>query len=501
MHPEALPIASVAEIRATENPLIAAQAEPDGFMREAARAVATVAEQMLHPGARVLVLAGAGGNGGDGLYAGSMLIDAGFNVSAMLLGDRAHEPALAAFRASGGTLLARGGSAGEGEFDLVIDAIFGIGARGGLDEEVAGIVEKHKAARWLSVDVPSGVLADSGEAGAHVQADVTVTFGALRFAHAISPACGTVLLAPVTARLRGGEMASLTPNVAHPLMAWRAVHRMPTPPGMRTLPTPHFGSIEPGHSENKYSGGVVGILAGSPKYPGAGVLATSGAVQATPAMVRYVGGGTEVLRAHPEVVACRTLAECGRVQAWVFGPGVDDSEHLAALLARPEPLLIDADGLTHLAESGELREQLRFRAERGRLTVLTPHDGEFLRLFPNAPANRLEATEALARGLGCVVLRKGRITLISDGKESHSVDAGHSWLATPGSGDVLAGLAGAWLARGGADPLTLLAQAVAIHATASWLAAQTPYGPATAPAARIAEFIPQAVAKLSEPQR
>ena len=272
-------------------------------------------------------------------------------------------------------------------------------------------------------------------------------------------------------------------------------------------------------------------------------------------MVRYVGTqAAEVVRAMPEAVAVERLEDCGRVQAWVFGPGSTSEADLRWLLARPEPLLIDATGTTLLASSPTLRDLL---VSRSAPTVLTPHDGEFARLHDavfagaagasagpgtaasaagagaasaaGAGASRLEETLALAKALRCTVVRKGRATIIADHTAAgpstgpatgitdtaatnagttgwdyaYAVDAGHSWAATPGSGDVLSGLMGARLALAAAEaPLDIpadevAAQSVVVHAVAASLAARTPYGNATAPASRIATFVRDATACLT----
>lgn len=217
-------------------------------------------------------------------------------------------------------------------------------------------------------------------------------------------------------------------------------------------------------------------------------------------MVRYAGPqGLEVVRAHPEVVATKTLREAGQVQAWVFGPGAGTGDSAAKelkwVLEQKVPVLIDADGLTLLTQHRPLR---RLVAERAHATVLTPHDGEFGRLREAAgleATHRLGETVALAEALHCTVVRKGRCTLVSDGERATGIDAGHSWAATPGSGDVLAGMLGATLAMGlgmGED----LAPAVAAHQVAAKLAAETPFGDATAPASRIAAHIRPAMALM-----
>lgn len=532
------PTFTVEQIRAAEQPLLDAETEPDQLMRRAAHAVAQVAEMMLawplsrfhregEP-VRVLVLAGPGGNGGDALYAGAELAESGFAVDALLTAGKAHKRALKTFKKAGGRVLKELTwiTAPLGHYALAIDGITGIGGSAGLREELEPIVdyadEYRRGIRVLAVDVPSGVEADTGEAGdLHMEADVTVTFGGWRRAHALAPQCGIQLLADIgfDGMSLEDELEQILENAgddaesdAGPdiwLSATRAVvPKLELPEGITTLePTPGL-PIEPDAGSDKYSGGVVGIRAGSGQYPGTAILSTAGAVNATPAMVRYAGPqALEVVRAHPEVVATKTLREAGRVQAWVFGPGAGTGDTAAKelkwVLAQEVPVLVDADGLTLLAQRPELRKLVR---EREEFTVLTPHDGEFARLreaLGLPETNRLEETVALARELSCTVVRKGRFTLIAteEGPEGVlAVDAGHSWAATPGSGDVLSGMLGAALALEDAWVNIgdwVLAPAVSAHQIAAKLAAETPYGDAAAPASRIAEHIRPAVALLN----
>lgn len=555
---------SVAQIRAAEQVLLDAQSEPDELMRQAAHAVAVAAGTMTVLDDAVLLLVGAGGNGGDALYAGAELALGGRKVDAVLLGreGRVQERARRAFREAGGRVLS-GLPTGVRGYRLVIDGILGLGGSGGLGEELACWLDLAAACRlpFLAVDVPSGIDADTGAlpepvtttlpdltvgmdpAGRHdekllrvlpqhVSAEVTVTFGGLRLAHAVTAACGEVLLADIGLpgrRLSEGLLQGSLPEGPDVLLSRAVDSGVDWPEPLEVVrPVTNTESLEPRAEQDKYSGGVVGLCAGSGRYPGAAVLTATGAVRATSSMVRYVGPqGVEVVRALPEVVISDTLARTGRVQAWVVGPGrgtdAQAAEELAELLARPEPLLIDADALTLLAGSARLRARLR---ERGGATLLTPHVGEFRRLaaslaaeLPDPDTDRLGAVRALGRELGCGVLLKGRHTVIftpGSGTEISVVDAGSSWAATPGSGDVLAGIAGAWMARAVArtesflsahpnladrvDPhlaLYAVREAVQVQATAAWLSARTPDGPAPTSASRIADAVPQATARMS----
>ncbi|QPK83214.1 NAD(P)H-hydrate dehydratase [Corynebacterium qintianiae] len=485
------------QIRAAEQPLLHAQQHPDELMQQAAHAVFQVAGVMA-PHGRVLLLVGKGGNGGDALYAGAELAMTGRAVDARLVFGEAQGRAREAFENAGGTVIDQPGD----EYSLLIDGVLGIGGAGDLPEEVRRATE---GANVLAVDVPSGISADTGVRGKnHLSANVTVTFGGWRLAHGLAPECGTQLLADigVTGRSLRDELSKVagTPiyRASGPEREW--------PEGITQLRPARVRNPEPGFYDDKYTGGVVGIRAGSGTYPGAAILSTAGAVAATPGMVRYAGPqALEVVRAHPEVVATETLEDAGRVQAWVFGPGAGTDEaarrELEWVLSQEVPVLIDADGLTVLEKHQCLRE---ITLKRGVPTVVTPHDGEFQRLSDAAgvgDTDRFHGAIELAETLGCTVVRKGRATIVAhpDGS-AEVIDAGNSWAATPGSGDVLAGIIGARMARDGAqDPQRAtegIAASASIHGQAAYLAARSEWGDAQTSASEIARHVRAATARL-----
>lgn len=576
---------TVDQIRHAEQPLLEAQTRTDELMQSAAAGVATAARMMLERKpvmdmqTGVLLAVGGGGNGGDALYAGRDLLADGWTVDAVLLGRdrdtgdvRVHQDALDAFTAAGGAVVDYGDlwTQRPAPYRLLIDGVLGMGGAGGVDPRSATVLDL--ANRWLfpllSVDVPSGIDADTGTVPdpveapdpfgdrevpflSHAIADVTVTFGGWRRAHAVNAFCGQVLLSDPAlddGRSISAELAKIDawwrpePGVhvgfsqaVEPVADPRRTHGGidhggrwdASATGLKT-PDLHAaqlaGPSEPGPYDDKYTGGVVGVCAGSSRYPGAAVLATTGAVRATSAMVRYVGSGSpEVLRATPEVIWSPSVAETGRVQAWVVGPGrgtdEDAAAELAELLSRPEPLLIDADALTLLAQRPDLRESLVARGERP--TLLTPHAGEFRRLadavsaesvdIPDPDTDRIGAVVALSSALHCTVLLKGRHTVIAERPDLDPdgtvratrvtcIDAGTSWGATPGSGDVLAGITGALMAEFAAkyhvsQATGAATEAVALHAIAAAVAAETPDGYAPTSASKIADAVPQAWAR------
>ncbi|MFC0314920.1 NAD(P)H-hydrate dehydratase [Gordonia phosphorivorans] len=417
-------------------------------------------------GRSVGLVIGAGNNGGDALYAGAELRRRGVAVSAVLLApEQTHAAGLAALTRAGGRIadeLPVG-------LDVVVDGVVGIGGRGPLRPAAAAAfaaLSPHTTV--VAVDLPSGVDADTGAVGEPaVRADVTVTFGVRRRAHLLAAEqCGRVDLVDIGLGAAGDRtVAALTD--AEVAAHW-------------PVPGPH---------DDKYTQGVVGIVAGSPRYPGAAVLCTGGAIAATSGMTRFVGAAAPQVVAHrPEVVATEEFDDAGRVQAWVVGPGLGTDAQAEArverVLADEVPVLVDADGLTVLARRPDLL------TGRAAPVLLTPHAGEFARLagHPVGP-DRLAATRALAADLGVTVLLKGRITLVADPQgRVYGNDAGSSWAATAGAGDVLSGIAGALLAAG-RSPLWAGAAAARVHARAARLAS----GGAPIGASDLLEAVPSAL--------
>ena len=530
-----------------DRPYLDAQTRDDELMRHAAAAVSSVAERMLaetspEPGrGRVLLLVGSGGNGGDALYAGRDLSSGGHGVDAVLLGTKPHERALKAFELAGGRVLPLGRdreadlskilwSISE-DYALIIDGIVGLGGHGALREEAAWLVREARLGKVpiLAVDVPSGVEADTGrtfdspsqtlnpdpdlEEGqnpylpSHVEATTTVTFGGLRYAHSLSESCGTVELHEIALDARSPELPGLGQTLYENANYNAVHHQTPTVEFYEALggsfpaPLGAMTPLEPGAADHKYSTGVTGIAAGSEAYPGAGQLCTTAAVHVTSPAVIYVGdvaARNRITAALPTVIAQPDSVERKevRVDAWVVGPGrgTDEkaAEELRDILATDKPVVIDADALTLMSKHEDIQQLVRERGqERNLRTVLTPHAGEFERLTGHEVTNAIADARELAEQFSCEVLLKGRRTVIANPTTQRTVviDAGSSWAATPGSGDVLSGLLGAWVARGE----SLYVPAI-IHVRAAFLAAQTEFGPAPCSAQDIAESIRDATA-------
>ncbi|WP_426593000.1 bifunctional ADP-dependent NAD(P)H-hydrate dehydratase/NAD(P)H-hydrate epimerase [Cellulomonas sp. McL0617] len=473
------------QVRAAEEPLLAA-GEP--LMERAAFALhvhvcAALAELRGRiGGARVLVLAGSGNNGGDALYAGALLARRGVEVRAVLASDRVHQGGLDALLRAGGRVVDR-----PGDPDLVLDGLVGIGGDGsGLHGRAAEVAHGLTGGAFVvAVDVPSGIGVDDGTAtGPGLDADLTVTFGAAK---------PGLLLPPAARRAGRVEVVDIGLTLDEP----PAVARLDDSDVAQLWPVPTADA-------HKYTRGVVGVVAGSRAYPGAAILATTAALRAGVGMVRYLGDvGDVVVAANPEVVVGN-----GRVQAWVFGPGVstDDASQrrriqyaLEHVVTGGEPAVIDAGALELLPE------------RVGPHAVLTPHAGELAALLgargedvdrAGIEAEPLRWARRTHELTGATVLLKGPVTLVVGalGATYAQADA-PAWLATAGAGDVLAGLLGALLAaRVDAihdDPTivaALAATAALVHGRAAHRA--NPGGPISA--TDVAEALPGTIAALVE---
>jgi ADP-dependent NAD(P)H-hydrate dehydratase / NAD(P)H-hydrate epimerase len=497
----------VRKVRAAEQALMA-QLPPGALMQRAAAGLASVSAGLVGkvPGARVVVLAGSGDNGGDALFAGARLAGRGAVVLAVTAGSRVHEQGAAALRAAGGRLAGTDDDAvpaAIGAADLILDGLLGIGGRGGLREPQASLagLSARSPAVVVAVDLPSGVDADTGVVeGPAIQADVTVTFGTLKPGLLIDPGAG-----------HAGVVELIDIGLGPYLDA----------PDASALQAPDVAALlpQPGGNSDKYRRGVAGIVAGSERFTGAAALAVGGAIRGGAGMVRLVSAAPAVAGVRllwPEAVITVTgqdipagedVHAAGRVQVWVVGPGMgtDDQarERLAAVLASDVPVLVDADGLTLLAAHKGL-------LSRDAPTLLTPHAGELGRLLGADPADvesrRLEHARKAAASLGATVLLKGSTTVIAtpDGRSAASQagtsqggtgqagasqgeadqdgitrddlppvrvnSTGTSWLATAGTGDVLSGLAGSLLAQG-VEVGEAAAAAAYLHGLAARLAA------------------------------
>jgi hydroxyethylthiazole kinase-like uncharacterized protein yjeF len=481
------------QVRAAESELMTTL--PEGaLMQRASFGLSVICSRVLTEvagrvaGAQVLLLIGGGNNGGDALFAGAYLRERGAAVTALLLTDNPHAEGISAFRRAGGRVTSWSDDclADVGDADLVIDGLVGIGGSGALREPMAECVRVVNALAnaIIAVDIPSGVNANTGAVeGEAIDADLTVTFGALKPGLLLMPGkefAGAIDLVDIDLDSTLGEpIASLLEDedVAELL---------------RT----------PSAADHKYSRGVVEIIAGSAQYPGAALLAVDGARSAGAGMVRYFErpgiDTTALVTAFPDVVI--SSEPDARIRARVIGPGFDGSTDQRDLLvtacASDAALVIDAGALTLLAADPELRDLVSARGAAGGITVLTPHDGEFSRFDPVGDDRRAAAL-GLAAALNAIVVLKGAGTVIADHLGEVFIDSeGTSALATAGSGDVLAGLMGGLLASRQPDDhsaAALVSAAVFIHGRAGRIAGEAL---GTVTASDIADCLEPALAEL-----
>lgn len=447
----------VEAVRAAEDDLM--RHLPEGaLMQRAAAGLANRCSRVLGAvyGAQVVLLVGAGNNGGDALYAGARLAQRGARVDALLLvPDRAHAGGLAALKAAGGRAHAADPARIAGA-DFVLDGIVGIGGQGSLRPDAAALAAAatESGAICVAVDIPSGVSADTGAVeGAAFRADLTVTFGCLKPGLVTTPGrayAGVVDIVDIGLDAALGKPVAQVPDIVD-VAGW--------------LPAP-------GPLDDKYTRGVVGIASGSVTYQGAALLSVGGAVRGFAGMVRYVGHASDAVRARwPEVVVSDGgPTTAGRVQAWVVGPGLGTDARAAKvvreILATDLPVLVDADALTIVAKHPE------WVRDRAGETLLTPHDREFARLAGAVGDDRIAATRRAATDLGATVLLKGEATVISSPEGEVTVDpVSCNWLATAGSGDVLSGLTGSLLATGNPAPAAAAAGTF-LHGLAGRLASR-----------------------------
>ena len=431
----------VAEVRAAEEDVMARV--PEGsLMARASFGLAVECARLLREvtggvaGRRIVVLVGSGNNGGDALFAGAELQRRGAQVTAIPMAPNRHEPGTRALLAAGGRVVdsAQSHDLLLAQADLIMDGIVGIGASGPLRADAASMVARANGADALrvAVDIPSGVDPDSGAVEDHVafDADLTVTFGLAKRGLFAMP--GREFVGAVRVVDIGLDRYAGTSN-------WQVLEARDV--------LPMVG--EPEVDDHKYRRGVVGVAAGSRRYPGAAVLTVGGARYAGTGMTTILDRGdgvaAEAVRAYPDLVTTHEDPRgLDRVRAWVCGPGFvgdhADVELIAGLLECNVPVVLDAGALSAVAADRGLREAILARHQRGSITVLTPHAGEYRALFGSDPD--------AAVGIGAIVVRKGPATSVEDPFGGGFLDsAGTAVLATAGSGDVLAGLIAGLLAH------------------------------------------------------
>ncbi|MGF1553540.1 MAG: NAD(P)H-hydrate dehydratase [Paracoccaceae bacterium] len=455
---------------------------------------------------RAAVLCGPGNNGGDGFVIARLLLERGWSVELLLYGKSPDEidalPADAAasakrWRGAGGSIdpltrerLAAGlawvREAGEGAPRLFVDALFGTGLTRPLPEDLREASREWGVDEWrdaVAIDVPSGVCADSGRVvgGVHFPSRLCVTFHCPKRGHYLghwSHDCHRLAVVDIgldDVPEREGECYPV--RLASPLVG----------------PRHSKWGLWKESDEHKHWHGSLLVLAGGPGHGGAARLAARAALRVGAGLVT-VGCPSEAMienAARLDAVMVRAIDGAGGFRDWDghgaitayamgfgFGRGAACRETVAAVLRADKPAVLDADALTSFEDNpSELFGALHRRV------VLTPHPGEFRRLFPDiavrldgtpetGPAySKIDATRDAAARAGCAVLLKGADTVIA-GPEGRTAVSGAAyeraapWLATAGSGDVLAGLIAGLLARG-FEPFDAAATAAWLHVEAA----------------------------------
>jgi len=449
-----LALLDVAGMAEADRFTIAAGTPGAALMERAGRAVADAVDRRTPPGARILVLCGPGNNGGDGFVAARLLARRGRPVTLALAGDRG--------RLSGDAAGMAGAWMGPiepidgvrpADYGLIVDALFGAGLNRPLDGAVAQLVEAVNAAGRpvVAVDVPSGLSGDTGGSeGPVIRATETVTFFRLKPGHLLMPGrslCGLVTLADI------GIRAELVFTPERPPRLFRNAPKL----WRANWPVPAADT-------HKYRRGAVLVVAGGLEGVGAPRLGARAALR--------IGAGLATIACRPDALAAhaargpdalmqravsdpaaleRLLAE-PRLSAVLIGPalGLDAGarDAVAAVLRHAVPAVCDADALTILAGAPERAAYTI--ARRDAPCVLTPHEGEFARLFGEAGGgSKLERACRASAASGAVIVLKGSDTVVACPQGRAAINTtGSPALATAGSGDVLGGFVAGLLAQG-----------------------------------------------------
>jgi hydroxyethylthiazole kinase-like uncharacterized protein yjeF len=448
------PVLTAQAMRAAEQAAIDSGTSVELLMERAGAGLAEAAYRFAGP-IPALILCGPGNNGGDGYVAARHLVERGVKVRVAALSEPKSDAAKRALSQWAGEVetLSQDTKAAP----LVIDALFGTGLTRGLDDQLSLILSElaHEAVVAVACDLPSGVESDSGaELNPLHSYALTVTFGALKPAHLLQPAmdkCGRVVLADI------GIAASTD---------WQEIAAPALPP------------LEPGG--HKYTRGLVHALAG--KMPGATALAATAAARSGAGYVRI--STSRPIDGLPASIVQVDTAEVNdeRIGCLLVGPGMGDIPQVLTLaLTSKGPKVLDADAITHLGNPERLK---------GQDAIITPHEGEFQRLFGEVETSKPERALEAARRSGAVVVYKGGDTLVAspDGRVGFRPPA-PAWLASAGTGDVLAGMIAALRARG-MPAFEAACAGVWLHGRAAQIA-----GPAML-ADDLAAAIPQALSLL-----
>ena len=405
-------ILTAAAMRDAEQHAIDGGSSVEGLMERAGHALAE-AVRLLAGSGEVLLLCGPGNNGGDGYVAARHLASMGFAVRVAATGVPRTDAAKAAAKDWGGPVETLADAAPAA---ILVDCLFGTGLSKPIEDTVfQRLIELAQAARLtIACDLPSGVEADSGALLSPIPVfDLTVALGALKPAHRLMPAM------PSMGRVAVADLALDTTS------EWHEIAR------------PILPALKPGG--HKYDRGLVHLLAG--QMPGAIALAARAAAAGGAGYVRV--STSRSIDNLPSAIVQTETAEVNdpRIGCLLVGPGLGDIPPVLTLaLTSRAPIVIDADAIALVGEPDRLN---------GQDAILTPHDGEFAKLFGDLPGTKPERALAAARVSGAVVVCKGADTLVAspDGRLGFAPPS-PAWLASAGTGDVLAGLIAAMRARG-----------------------------------------------------
>lgn len=435
-------VLTAAQMRAAEQAVFAAGVPEYALME---RAGAAAAEIIWRAGGRrdLLVLCGPGNNGGDGFVIARLLRARGVPVRVAASGESRTPSSRKAREAWAGPV--------EDIFQAapatqIVDALFGTGLSRGLDAALADrlCALTGQAGFSYAIDLPSGVDTDSGALLSAVPAfGVCIALGALKPAHLLQPAAG------VWHRLVCADI-DIDASAA-------TIHR---------LAPPHLSA--PGASDHKYSRGLVVVVGG--EMAGASLLASHAAARSGAGMIRRLAQGPTL--GGPDAIVTQRADGAGdvaqllgdlRIKAVLVGPGLgrgaEAGKRLKAAMACGHPLVLDADALSLLADKGV--------AAIPAGAILTPHEGEFVRLFGDLPGSKIDRALEAARQTGAILIYKGSGSVIAAPDGRAMIASGSSaWLSTAGTGDVLAGLVVGRLAVTG-DGFQAACEALWLHGEAA----------------------------------
>jgi hydroxyethylthiazole kinase-like uncharacterized protein yjeF len=448
-------VLTTTEMERADRLTIAAGTPGFALMMSAGQAVAEAAMDLVEQGP-IMVVAGGGNNGGDGFVAAAELAARGRDVSVILLCERDSLQGDAALAARGWKYpVLPFNPQAIGKPALIIDALFGAGLNRPVKDDPLEMIEAINAngAPVLSVDLPSGINGTTGAVmGAAINAVETVTFFRRKPAHLLMPGrkhCGRVRVADIGIHPRALE--EIRPQTFENVpQSWQ-----------KSFPVPEID----GH---KYARGHAVVLSGEIASTGAARLAARGALRAGAGLVTVASPRDALavnaaaltaimVRAIDNVIQFAELLDDRRLNSIVLGPGAGVSARTRDLvhtaLSAKRGLVLDADALTSFADAPERLFEAIKAVEDARV-VLTPHEGEFPRLFSdisnkNPGRSKLVRVRDAAERCGAVVLLKGPDTVVAspDGRASIAANA-PPWLATAGAGDVLAGMIAGLLAQG-----------------------------------------------------